>query len=228
MALTVAFSTGDPDGAEEVAVDSTDESNVFADTGWFHMDSTRMPSSAELIDCMKNVGDVGALDPPSHWDAIVDPTVAQRHELQQGNDERDAVVKAFMATLNRPGGKVLKVERIQNLAMWQSYVVKRQTICYRETGNIASSSDDEKDNIQRKALERFERRWLWHGSNKDVMDKILQQGFNRSFCGKNATAYGKASYVSRQPVSKQSVWKHCAWLTEAHKWKSARFFFLYR
>eukprot|EP00977_Amphora_coffeiformis_P016567 scaffold5168_cov176-Amphora_coffeaeformis.AAC.5 len=39
--------------------------------------------------------------------------------------------------------------------------------------------------------------WLWHGSNAEVMDKILQQGFNRSFCGKNATAYGKGVYFAR-------------------------------
>ena len=29
------------------------------------------------------------------------------------------------------------------------------------------------------------------------MDKILQQGFNRSFCGKNATAFGKGVYFAR-------------------------------
>jgi len=29
------------------------------------------------------------------------------------------------------------------------------------------------------------------------MDKIMQQGFNRSFCGKNATVYGKGVYFAR-------------------------------
>jgi hypothetical protein len=29
------------------------------------------------------------------------------------------------------------------------------------------------------------------------MDKIIQQGFNRSFCGKNATAYGRGVYFAR-------------------------------
>jgi poly [ADP-ribose] polymerase 10/14/15 len=123
-------------------------------------------------------------------------------EIEQGDAEHDEVVKAFMKTLKRRGGKVLKVERIQNLAMWQSYVVKRQTICYRETGHISSNVGDDKDEIQRKALKRFERRWLWHGSDKEVMEKIFQQGFNRSFCGKNATVYGKVSRVSLdKPVS---------------------------
>ena len=29
------------------------------------------------------------------------------------------------------------------------------------------------------------------------MEKIIQQGFNRSFCGKNATMYGKGVYFAR-------------------------------
>ena len=94
---------------------------------------------------------------------------------------------AFLSTLRPPHFKkrveVVKVERIQNLAMWQSYVVKRQTICYRETGQIGTQDND----VQRKALERFERKWLFHGSNYVVVDKILQQGFNRSFCGKSSS-----------------------------------------
>ena len=31
----------------------------------------------------------------------------------------------------------------------------------------------------------------------DSIEKIIQQGFNRSFCGKNATVYGKGVYFAR-------------------------------
>ncbi|OEU13282.1 ADP-ribosylation [Fragilariopsis cylindrus CCMP1102] len=47
------------------------------------------------------------------------------------------------------------------------------------------------------ALARFERSWLWHGTSEDSIEKIIQQGFNRSFCGKNATVYGKGVYFAR-------------------------------
>merc|ERR1712167_489021 len=47
------------------------------------------------------------------------------------------------------------------------------------------------------AAARFERRWLFHGTDQDTVPKITQQGFNRSFCGKNATAYGKGVYFAR-------------------------------
>ena len=30
-----------------------------------------------------------------------------------------------------------------------------------------------------------------------MVDKIIQQGFNRSFCGKNMTMYGKGVYFAR-------------------------------
>ena len=39
--------------------------------------------------------------------------------------------------------------------------------------------------------------WLFHGCPGDIVPKILQQGFNRSFCGKNATFYGKGVYFAR-------------------------------
>merc|ERR1712110_396751 len=43
---------------------------------------------------------------------------------------------------------------------------------------------------------RYERSWLFHGTNVEVADKICLQGFNRSFCGKNATYYGKGVYFA--------------------------------
>lgn len=148
------------------------------------------------------VGDSGSLDPPPYWDPIADPSVVQRHRLPKQNDERHALIKAFKSTLHPPKFnkkvKIVNVERIQNLGMWQSYVVKRQTICYRESGPNASAQ------VQQKAIERFERHWLWHGTNVEVMDKIMQQGFNRSFCGKNATVYGKGVYFARD--ASYSAW----------------------
>jgi poly [ADP-ribose] polymerase 10/14/15 len=172
-----------------------DKANVFADTGWFQLNATSLPSADDLAALQKNVGDAGALAPPAHWDPIVDPSVVQRRDLKKGDPEYDAVVNAFLSTLKNRTIKNVKVERVQNLAMWQSYVVKRQTICYRETGHSNTSADASVQ--QRKALERFEKSWLWHGTNPDVMEKILQQGFNRSFCGKNATMYGKGVYFAR-------------------------------
>jgi len=134
---------------------------------------------------------------------VADPTVVQLYQIKSGSDEYASIMKDFMSTLQPPGfkkeAKITKIERVQNLVMWQSYVVKRQTICYRETGLRRSSItlNPDEDAMERKAFERFERRWLWHGTKAEVKDKIIQQGFNRSFCGRNATAYGKGVYFVR-------------------------------
>jgi hypothetical protein len=175
---------------------------VFPDTGWFPIEFTSTPSAEDLKALQSNVGNTGALEAPDFWDPIADKSVVQKHSLDERGQEYQDIVKAFMSTLpSRQNVKVQKVERIQNLAMWQSYVVKRQTVCHRQidptSGGMSSADED-------KALERFERRWLWHGSNIEVMDKILQQGFNRSFCGRNATMYGKGVYFARDTAYSSS------------------------
>lgn len=174
------------------------DSNIFTDTGWFPLDTTEIPTGEELALLQTKVGGTDALQAPSYWDDIDDPTIVQLHKLKQSDKEYDSVIEAFLSTLKLPRFskkvKVVGIQRIQNLAMWQSYVVKRQTICYRETGGQGGTDSPE---VMKRALDRFERHWLWHGTNNDVMDKIMQQGFNRSFCGKNATVYGKGVYFAR-------------------------------
>ncbi|KAG7355278.1 receptor family ligand binding protein [Nitzschia inconspicua] len=163
------------------------ESDICADTGWFPHDwATRLPTADDLGGLQKNVSDTGELEAPSHWDPIKNPLIAQRHSLDPKSPEYHRVGSAFLSSLKSKKLKIHGIERIQNMGMWQSYVVKRQTICYRET---------ELDRPQ--ALQRFEKCWLWHGTNKEVYEKIIQQGFNRSFCGKNATLWGKGVYFAR-------------------------------
>ena len=105
------------------------------------------------------VGGADALQAPAYWDDIVDPTVVQLHELKTSDQEYQNIVRAFTSTLKPPRFhktvKVASVQRIQNLAMWQSYVVKRQTICYRETGGQDAPQE------MKRALDRFERKPLW-------------------------------------------------------------------
>lgn len=53
------------------------------------------------------------------------------------------------------------------------------------------------------AAQRMERVWLFHGTDEETVPKIASMGFNRSFCGKNATVYGKGG-VSR--AFKFEIW----------------------
>ena len=81
---------------------------------------------------------------------------------------------------------ILSVERLQNPSLWQGYVCKRRTIVQRE-----SSRNPEYNEGQ------VEKRWLFHGTDKDTVEKIYQMGFNRIFAGRNMTRYGKGSYFAR-------------------------------
>merc|ERR1711935_182902 len=78
------------------------------------------------------------------------------------------------------------------VSMWQSFAVKRQTIVAREV-----KAADNHLLTEAEALDAVERVWLFHGTDEDTIPKIVQQGFNRAFCGKNATMYGKGVYFAR-------------------------------
>ena len=116
---------------------------------------------------------------------VTDEQLAQKVLVGVGAERRE-VEEAFMRTLVGSGITVLDVHRVQNAELWKVYAVMRQTILERKAG-----ADDTE------VLLRAERRWLFHGTDKDTVPKIIQQGFNRSFCGKNMTKYGKGVYFAR-------------------------------
>jgi poly [ADP-ribose] polymerase 10/14/15 len=122
---------------------------------------------------------------PETWSAMKNQQTAERFALLPG-PERDHVCQAFMKTLNS-SIKVVDVQRIQNIQLWRQYATKRWEFVSRE----GPSSQD-----------RNERVWLFHGTEEDTVEKIVQQGFNRSFAGKNATAYGKGVYFARDASCK--------------------------
>ena len=117
---------------------------------------------------------------PSTWSTLNDPLVAERIALSAGS-ERDRVTAAFMKTLGSHV-QVIDVERIQNLSLWRSYATKRWDIISREG---------------RASQARYERVWLFHGTDEVTAEKIVQQGFNRIFAGRNATVYGRGVYFAR-------------------------------
>ena len=74
---------------------------------------------------------------------------------------------------------VQSVERVQNPALWDSFLAKKRSMLQR------SSADD-----------KYEMAWLYHGTDEATVSKIVEQGFDRNFSGKNATVYGKGAYFA--------------------------------
>ncbi|XP_006765739.1 PREDICTED: poly [ADP-ribose] polymerase 14-like [Myotis davidii] len=111
---------------------------------------------------------------PGHWSDMKQQRVCLV-ELQPGQPEYSKVADAFNQTCSQ--FKIEKIERIQNPSLWQHYQTKKKTM------------DDKNGHIQNEKL-------LFHGTDADSLPHVNQHGFNRSYAGKNAVAYGKGTYFA--------------------------------
>ena len=102
-------------------------------------------------------------------------------EVCASSAEYAEAVVAFRAGLSKYGTthvEVLKLERVQNVAMWQAFAVKHAEFQARER-------DRELDNLTSTPPDELERKWLFHGTDAWTLGKICRTGFNRSFAGRN-------------------------------------------
>ena len=105
--------------------------------GWFPVAHTAIATPDQLAKLQEKMGgsSADALAVPSTWTALKDPMVAELVPLGRADDaERAKAVDFFQQALHGrlPGVRIVAVERVQNVSMWQSFAVKRQTIVARE------------------------------------------------------------------------------------------------
>jgi len=93
--------------------------------------------------------------------------------------EKNSVVAAFMQSLTNYTVTVHSVERVQNSALWDPFMAKKRSMMQRDS-----------------AHDHYEIAWLFHGTDENTASKIVAQGFDRNFSGKNATVYGKGAYFA--------------------------------
>lgn len=115
---------------------------------------------------------------PGHWSDMKQQRVCLV-ELQSGQQEYRKVADAFNQTCSQ--FKIEKIERIQNPSLWQHYQTKKKTMDHKN-GQIQNE------------------KWLFHGTDAGSLPHVNQHGFNRSYAGKNATAYGKGTYFAVQAL----------------------------
>ncbi len=75
--------------------------------------------------------------------------------------------------------QIVSIKRIQNKTLFVQYSAFKEDFATRFPG---------------KDVERT----LFHGTNAETVDKICSTGFNRSYSGKNATAYGQGAYFAME------------------------------
>lgn len=115
---------------------------------------------------------------PDHWDlsALPDPGF-KKIKLNSSSEEYKQVWKLFNQTL--PSCSVQKIERIQNLSLWEAYQWQKAQMQKRD----GDKTVDE--------------RQLFHGTNSAFVDAICQQNFDWRICGLHGTTFGKGSYFAR-------------------------------
>lgn len=120
------------------------------------------------IQRVKKMGDL-----PSTW-APMDTSATKVFTLKAGSQEYTTVEQLFKASCNR---NITKIERVQNPVLWQGLQIKRKAM------------------DQKNGHSNNERR-LFHGTSQDTVAVINERGFNRSYAGKNAAAYGNGTYFA--------------------------------
>ncbi|XP_078664395.1 protein mono-ADP-ribosyltransferase PARP14-like [Branchiostoma floridae x Branchiostoma belcheri] len=115
---------------------------------------------------------------PDHWTAPPsDATGAHIVSLQQTTAEYKDVEKTFLASVGYTP-QIVSISRVQNEAKYKAYMLELK---------------QREKRLGKSNIEKV----LYHGTAHDVVDNINEGGFNRSYCGKNATHYGRGMYFAR-------------------------------
>ncbi|XP_007488788.1 protein mono-ADP-ribosyltransferase PARP10 [Monodelphis domestica] len=98
--------------------------------------------------------------------------------LEESSAEFQETVQAFYNTLDKPYNvHVIKVERVSQPLLQSQYELHKKKL--EQTCSLHP-------------VERI----LYHGTSWQAVPEICSQGFNRSFCGRNAAMYGNGVYFA--------------------------------
>ncbi|XP_035530830.1 protein mono-ADP-ribosyltransferase PARP14-like [Morone saxatilis] len=123
---------------------------------------------------MKRNDSATTLELPPQWEPMHEE-VFKKVELQPTSPEYKAVAQGFLKTAKYT---IRKIERVQNLYLWNAYAVCRQRILAKNgPADLGEKS-------------------LYHGTSAESCDCIERDRFDRSFAGAHAAAYGKGVYFA--------------------------------
>lgn len=112
---------------------------------------------------------------PESWEPHASNETVKLVDLRANDQEYLKVVNDFNASVRNV--TVTKVSRVQNPHLYLQYMAKKAHL------------EKQNPSIQNEKT-------LWHGTSADAITNINHHGFNRSFCGKNATMYGQGVYFA--------------------------------
>ncbi|KAI4884956.1 hypothetical protein NFI96_026801, partial [Prochilodus magdalenae] len=112
--------------------------------------------------------DTAIIQPPPTW------TKMEGRDLEvillpPDSDEYERIKAAFLSSCQHQETapvQIVQIRRIQNKSQWQRYCVLKQA-------------------VDKKNPNQTNEQFLYHGTTKEICQKINSTGFNRSFCGRN-------------------------------------------
>ncbi|XP_032439355.1 protein mono-ADP-ribosyltransferase PARP14-like [Xiphophorus hellerii] len=113
---------------------------------------------------------------PLYWDKMSSTKCLEEVLLDPSSAEYRTVQQAFNKTAQNT---IVKIKRLQNVHLRRTYEMQKKHI-------------SEKNKNEGGVVERL----LYHGTSQENLNSIKTKGFNRSFSGKNATAYGQGTYFA--------------------------------
>uniref|UniRef100_A0A8C7ZG84 Poly [ADP-ribose] polymerase n=1 Tax=Oryzias sinensis TaxID=183150 RepID=A0A8C7ZG84_9TELE len=123
---------------------------------------------------IKRIDKLRGEDIPEHWQQMPPKTTCLVANVQAGTPEYNEVLQLFQASCKR---NVIKIDRIQNPALWRSLQIKKSELEVR---------NGHQNNEKR----------LFHGTSEDTVKIINERGFNRVYAGKNAAYFGNGTYFA--------------------------------
>lgn len=133
--------------------------------------------SAQISRKLLELDDLG--DSVQEDDYSVLSNFPEATKVDEESDEFQNVVKQFYETIQEYHSKIriIQVEKLMNKLLYNQYKLKKASV------------------LQRATYPQIERT-LYHGTSESSVKEICVHGFNRSFCGKNATVYGQGVYFA--------------------------------
>ncbi|XP_054841637.1 protein mono-ADP-ribosyltransferase PARP10 isoform X2 [Eublepharis macularius] len=138
---------------------------------------------------------IGRTEPPAASPAAQAGDEVKLLLLPESSEEFQQTVRCFYGTLEDFHNKIriIKVEKVLHPLLYQQYLLKRAAM-EKACGH--------------QEVERI----LYHGTTEQASREICQFGFNRSFCGRNATRYGQGVYFAVQAfVSAHEQYSPSSW-----------------
>ncbi|XP_005942641.1 protein mono-ADP-ribosyltransferase PARP10 [Haplochromis burtoni] len=133
--------------------------------------------SAQISRKLLELDDLGDSVPEDDYSVL--SNFPEATKVDEESDEFQNVVKQFYETIQEYHSKIriIQVEKLMNKLLYNQYKLKKASV------------------LQHATYPQIERT-LYHGTSESSVKEICVHGFNRSFCGKNATVYGQGVYFA--------------------------------